>query len=74
MGRNADLVSRHYSGPLAAGPVPRFSLSFAVLVVPTTLMGATLPLAVKSALARGSLIGRQVSLLYAGSSDPILPR
>jgi len=43
----------------------RLLLSFAVLVVPTTLMGATLPLVVKSALARGAILGRQVSLLYA---------
>jgi spermidine synthase len=43
----------------------RFILSFAVLLVPTILMGATLPLVVKSALARGSILGRQVSLLYA---------
>lgn len=53
--------------PLVVGLV-RFALSFAVLVVPTTLMGATLPLVVKSALARGSLLGRQVSLLYAGNT------
>ena len=33
--------------------VVRLLLSFAVLVVPTTLMGATLPLVVKSALGRG---------------------
>jgi spermidine synthase len=43
----------------------RLLLSFAVLVVPTTLMGATLPLVVKSAVARGTILGRQVSLLYA---------
>jgi spermidine synthase len=43
----------------------RFALSFAVLVVPATLMGATLPLVVKSAVARGAILGRQVSLLYA---------
>jgi spermidine synthase len=45
--------------------VVRFILSFAVLLVPTILMGATLPLVVKSALARGAILGRQVSLLYA---------
>ena len=43
----------------------RLTLSFAVLMVPTTLMGATLPLVVKSALGRGDILGRQVSLLYA---------
>jgi spermidine synthase len=45
--------------------VLRLVLSFGVLVVPTTLMGATLPLVVKSALGRGTILGRQVSLLYA---------
>jgi spermidine synthase len=43
----------------------RLTLSFAVLIVPTTLMGATLPLVVKSALGRDTILGRQVSLLYA---------
>lgn len=52
------------SWPLVVGFV-RLLLSFAVLVIPTTLMGATLPLVVKSALARGTILGRQVSLLYA---------
>ena len=55
--------------PLSDWPVlvgfVRLFLSFAVLVVPTTLMGATLPLVVKSALASGTILGRQVSLLYA---------
>jgi spermidine synthase len=45
--------------------VVRLLLSFAILVVPTTLMGATLPLVVTSALSRGTILGRQVSLLYA---------
>lgn len=43
----------------------RLVLSFAVLIVPTTLMGATLPLVVKSALARRGILERDVSLLYA---------
>ncbi|MBI3967214.1 MAG: fused MFS/spermidine synthase [Chloroflexi bacterium] len=49
-------------GPLTA---VRFGLSFAVLVVPATLMGATLPIVVKSSLARGAGLGERVSLLYA---------
>jgi spermidine synthase len=56
-------------GSLAAWPavvtVVRLLLSFAVLIVPTTLMGATLPLVVKSALARRGILERDVSLLYA---------
>jgi spermidine synthase len=45
--------------------VIRLVLSVIVLIVPTTLMGATLPLVVRSALGRGTILGRQVSLLYA---------
>lgn len=43
----------------------RFTLAFAVLLPPTTLMGATLPLIVRSSLARTGSFGRNVSLLYA---------
>ena len=53
--------------PIAIG-VARLLLSFAVLIVPTTLMGATLPLVVKSAIAQGAILGRQVSLLYAANT------
>ena len=56
-------------GPLSDVPglvtLVRFLLSFMVLLVPTTLMGATLALIVKSALRRGTILGRQISLLYA---------
>jgi spermidine synthase len=48
--------------------IARLALSFAVLIVPATLMGATLPLVVKSAVARGAILGRQVSLLYASNT------
>ena len=55
------------SWPLTIAIV-RFLLSFAVLIVPATLMGATLPLVVKSAVARRAILGRQVSLLYAANT------
>lgn len=42
----------------------RFALSFAILVVPTMLMGATLPLVMKSSLTRGDAVGRRIGLLY----------
>lgn len=42
----------------------RFALSFAVLIVPTTLMGATLPIVIKSALGRADELGGRVGLLY----------
>jgi spermidine synthase len=43
----------------------RFILSFAVLLVPATLMGASLPIVVRSALVRSGHLGERVSLLYA---------
>jgi spermidine synthase len=45
--------------------VVRFVLSFAVLLVPATLMGASLPIVVRSALVRSGRLGERVSLLYA---------
>jgi spermidine synthase len=46
----------------------RFVLAFLVLLVPTTLMGATLPLVVRSSLAGGSGFARNLSLLYAANT------
>jgi spermidine synthase len=43
----------------------RFACAFVVLLVPTALMGATLPLVVKSAIARLEGFGPRVGLLYA---------
>ena len=71
-----DIVERMYIGlhdvagswPLTIAVV-RFLLSFAVLIVPTTLMGATLPLVIKSAVASRTILGRQVSLLYAANTS-----
>ena len=45
--------------------VVRFVIAFLVLIVPTSLMGATLPLVVKSALARRERVGGRIGLLYA---------
>jgi spermidine synthase len=42
----------------------RAAMAFAVLAAPTTLMGATLPLVVRSALFRADQLGSRVSLLY----------
>lgn len=43
----------------------RFAASFAVLIVPTTLMGATLPVVMQSALVRDHAVSSRVGLLYA---------
>ena len=50
---------------LAAITVIRFIVAFLVLIVPTSLMGATLPLIVKSAVTRDARIGSRIGLLYA---------
>ncbi|MDP2320329.1 MAG: fused MFS/spermidine synthase [Acidobacteriota bacterium] len=60
-------VTIHPSLPdsLAAITVIRFIVAFLVLIVPTSLMGATLPLVIKSAVAREERIGGRIGLLYA---------
>ena len=42
----------------------RFVFSFAVLLVPTTLMGATLPIVIRSSLLRREALGGRAALLY----------
>lgn len=51
-------------GDLVALTVLRVAISFAVLIVPTALMGATLPLVTRAALTHGAALGTRVSLLY----------
>lgn len=57
----------HRSAPdsFARVTVARFVCSFAVLLVPTALMGLTLPLLSASRLVRGSAFGTRISALYA---------
>ena len=43
-------------------------MAFAVLIVPTSLMGATLPLVVKASSFRSSSLGSQLGLLYASNA------
>src|SRR5262245_31436586 len=50
---------------LAAVTLMRFACAFAVLIVPTSLMGATLPLVVRSAVARHDRVGGRIGWLYA---------
>ncbi|MDQ3701108.1 MAG: hypothetical protein M3442_09340, partial [Chloroflexota bacterium] len=45
--------------------IVRFAVAFGIMLVPTTLMGATLPIMLKSSLIQGQSLGRSVSLLYA---------
>jgi spermidine synthase len=46
----------------------RFLAAMVVLIVPTTLMGATLPVVMESALARDRAVSSRVSLLYAANT------
>lgn len=50
--------------PLLVGAV-RVVLAFLILLVPTSLMGATLPIIIKSSLLRADGLNANVSLLYA---------
>lgn len=52
-------------GNLAALTLARFTCSFLVLLVPTMLMGATLPLVVRSTVVSRGVLGPRVGLLYA---------
>ncbi len=42
----------------------RFAMTFAVLIVPTALMGATLPLVIKSSAFRTAGLGGRIGVLY----------
>ena len=53
------------SDSLGVLTVVRFALSFGVLLVPATLMGASMPLIVSSSLLRDGPIGSRVGALYA---------
>jgi len=52
----------------AALTAARLVMAFAVLIVPTALMGATLPLVLKASTFRASALGRQVGLLYGSNA------
>lgn len=59
------LLAPVIGGQPAALTALRVALSCAVLLVPSALIGATLPLVARAALARGAGLGERVSLLYA---------
>jgi spermidine synthase len=66
----AIYIRLHALLPDALAPltVARFVCSFVVLLIPTMLMGATLPLVVASSLGRGTVLGPKVGLLYASNT------
>ena len=53
---------------LAALTAARLVMAFAVLIVPTVLMGATLPLVLKASTFRSSALAGQVGLLYGSNA------
>ena len=60
----AEWTGRHPTAFAAA----RFALAFALLLVPTAAMGATLPVISRSAVRRFSRLGSGVGLLYAANT------
>ena len=52
----------------AAITAARFLIALAVLIVPTVLMGATLPLVVKSSAFRDSDLGQRMAVLYVSNT------
>ena len=66
---------RGLQGFFAAGATPwaaelavRFGASFAVLLIPTTLMGATFPLVARLYLSHGGRVGAEVGRVYAAGT------
>ncbi len=55
----------HLPDSVVLGTITRLALAFAVLLVPTALMGATLPIVVKSSRSRIDRLGARIGLLYA---------
>jgi spermidine synthase len=66
-GLQSFYASIHPSLPDSLGALTavRFAMAFFALIVPTVLMGATLPLVMKSSLLRASGIGARFGTLYA---------
>ncbi len=70
-----DAVEQIYVGVADVAPESRllltgvrFVLAFAALIVPATLMGASLPLVMKSSLTRTDRLGEKVSVLYGANT------
>jgi spermidine synthase len=61
-------VSPHLPDSMLLGSLIRFVLSFAVLLVPTALMGATMPIVLRSSLTKMEGLGSRVGLLYAANT------
>jgi spermidine synthase len=58
----------HLPHTIGALTLARFAIALLVLIVPTTLMGATLPLVVMAAGLRRSALGQQLGVLYGSNA------
>jgi spermidine synthase len=61
-------VRQHWAGTFYLFSLLRFLLAFSVLLIPTTLMGATLPVLVRAYVARPGRLGSDVAALYAANN------
>src|SRR5262249_35500620 len=53
---------------LPALTAARLAIALLVLILPTTLMGATLPLVIKGSAARGGSLGAHLGVLYGSNA------
>jgi len=65
MHRGVIAVSPHLPDSLVAVSLVGAAVAFGVLLVPTALMGATMPVVIKSSLTRLDGLGSRVGVLYA---------
>jgi spermidine synthase len=61
-------VHTNFSHDVGALTLVRFACSFAVLLVPTTMMGATMPLVLRSSATHSSDLGTRAAALYAANT------
>src|SRR5262245_59285857 len=62
------ILSPSASGSFAVTTAARVGMTLIALIVPTSLMGATLPLVLKASAFRTSRLGAQVGLLYGSNA------
>jgi spermidine synthase len=62
----ATATQRHFSG--AGEALPRFVVAFALMLVPTLLMGAVTPLLVRAYVSEVERLGKRLGSLYAANT------
>lgn len=63
-----SIIFNTFPGSVWTLQVARTLLSFSILVVPTFLMGATLPVLTKFFVSRSSLVGARIGILYGANT------